>query len=603
MGRLRGIDWTHPQGRAVFWHSTAHVLGYALQRQFPGIQLADGPPVRDSTDTHALHGGFFYEGTLVGGHRIVHEDLPRIQKEMERIITQRLAFSSRMVSVAEARELFAQNPFKLRVLQRMQPEEHVSLFKCGEFEDLCTGPHIENTELIKAVHLTHVSASHEECVLCQRVHGISFPEKHMLKQWIAAREEAARRDHRNIGKQQKLFAFSEYSKGSVSFLPHGTRIVRGLTDLIKKEYRKRGFEEVITPQLFDKELWEISGHWQNYKDDMFIVKGRSTSDFDSEEVIGLKPMNCPGHCLLYKNETRSYNDLPIRLADFSPLHRNEATGALTGLIRLRRFHQDDAHIFCREDQVAGEVESCLDFLHLVYEKVLGFQITARLSTRPEEFVGDIELWNKAEKDLQEILEKQDKIEWTLNPGDGAFYGPKIDIVLTDALQRKHQCATIQLDFQLPRRFGMSYVCADNTTQVPVIIHRAILGSFERMFAVLTEHYAGRWPFWLNPRQILIITVGEDFVPYARELYDRLQNEEFYVDIDDSGRTVSKKIREAQVLQYSMMLIIGEKEVRTKCISMRSRSGKVVNDLSLEELVQEAKLLADPLKRKDSEFFE
>lgn len=380
-----------------------------------------------------------------------------------------------------------------------------------------------------------------------------------MQEYLAFMEEAAKRDHRKIGKEQELFFFHEMSPGSCFFLPHGTRIYNTLMEFLREEYWTRGYEEVMTPNMYNAKLWETSGHWQNYKDNMFT--------FDVEkEKFGLKPMNCPGHCLLFAHRERSYRELPWKVADFGVLHRNEFSGALSGLTRVRRFQQDDTHIFCTEEQVKGEIHGLFDFLQTVYG-LLGFTFKLKLSTRPEEkYVGDIATWDKAEAQLQEALEEFTAAggsKWELNPGDGAFYGPKIDITISDALRREHQCATIQLDFQLPQRFKLEYNTGEQVApkegaegaeesqyKRPVMIHRAIYGSLERFIAILTEHFAGKWPFWISPRQIMIVPVMVSANDYCLEVQQLFRKKNMHVDVDVSGNTMNKKIRAAQLHQYN-----------------------------------------------------
>lgn len=394
----------------------------------------------------------------------------------------------------------------------------------------------------------------------QRIYGISFPDKKQLDEHKKLLEEAAKRDHRKIGKEQELFFFHELSPGSCFFLPHGTRIYNTLVEFLRAEYWKRGYEEVITPNMYNAKLWETSGHWQNYQENMFTFEVE-------KDKFGLKPMNCPGHCLLFGHRERSYRELPWRVADFGVIHRNEFSGALTGLTRVRRFQQDDTHIFCTEDQVKQEIHGLFDFLKYVYG-VFGFTFRLKLSTRPDKYVGEIETWNRAEAQLQSALEEFTAAgggQWEMNPGDGAFYGPKIDITISDALRREHQCATIQLDFQLPQRFKLEY----NTGEViktkegeadeevshykrPVMIHRAILGSVERFIAILTEHFGGKWPFWLSPRQVLVVPVMAAANDYVLELQAMFREKLMHVDIDIGPNTMAKKIRTGQLQQYNFI---------------------------------------------------
>jgi threonyl-tRNA synthetase len=449
--------------------------------------------------------------------------------------------------------------------------------------------------LLSSFQITRCGASHwEDRALLQRVYGVSFPSNGMLKQWQHLQEEAKKRDHRVIGKNQQLFMFHQLSPGSCFFLPHGTRVFNTLANFIRDEYRRRGYDEVITPLIFKKQLWETSGHLKNYHEDMFMVsQGISdaseceheddghkhdhhhhAADEGEVDEFGLKPMNCPGHCLLFRESRRySYRELPVRLADFSALHRNEASGALTGLTRVRRFHQDDAHIFCTSDQVQREISECLAFIQHVYG-VFGFTFQLRLSTRPENYMGELSVWDSAEAQLRTALDEFGE-PWTVNEGDGAFYGPKIDIVVTDALHRQHQCGTIQLDFQLPRNFELSYDGADGQDHTPIIIHRAVLGSIERMMAILIEHTGGKWPLWLSPRQVAVIPIAEAHGEYARSVAATLERDGGlkYIDVLDGSKTLNKRVREAQVAGYNYILVVGDQEQAQEQVNVRTRDSQ------------------------------
>lgn len=398
-------------------------------------------------------------------------------------------------------------------------------------------------------------------------------------------EEATKRDHRKIGREQDLFFFHELSPGSCFFQPKGAHIYNTLMDFIKSEYRKRGYQEVITPNIYNSKLWKISGHWDHYAQNMFTFKT------EKDEFV-LKPMNCPGHCLLFLNDVRSYRELPLRLADFGVLHRNEYSGGLTGLTRVRRFQQDDAHIFCTHDQIQDEIDGCLDFLAHVYG-TFGFTFELVLSTRPENHIGDIKTWDRAENALEASLNKF-SLPWKLNKGDGAFYGPKIDITISDALQRAHQCATIQLDFQLPERFQLTYNTGDGSNKAtPVIIHRAIFGSVERFIAIVTENFAGKWPFWLSPRQISVIPVDSVFNEYAEKVRQQLHSSGFMVESDlEEHVTLNKKIRRAKLVQFNYILIVGERERSTNTVNVRRRDDKMCGEITVEEFIQKIKKLRD-----------
>uniref|UniRef100_A0A673TKA0 threonine--tRNA ligase n=1 Tax=Suricata suricatta TaxID=37032 RepID=A0A673TKA0_SURSU len=457
----------------------------------------------------------------------------------------------------------ADNPFKLRLIEEKVKGPTATVYGCGMLVDLCQGPHLRHTGQIGGLKLLTNSSSlwrssgTPEPV--QRVSGISFPTMEELRAWEEWREEAELRDHRRIGKAQELFFFHELSPGSCFFLPRGTRVYNALVAFIRAEYTRRGFSEVKTPTLFSTKLWELSGHWEHYQEDMFALQPPDSDSLASsprdpatshpKDTLALKPMNCPAHCLVFAHRPRSWRELPLRLADFGALHRAEASGSLGGLTRLRCFQQDDAHIFCAPVQLETEIRGCLDFLHSVYT-VLGFSFRLALSTRPPGFLGEPCLWDQAEQVLQQALEEFGE-PWDLSPGDGAFYGPKIDVHLHDALGRPHQCGTIQLDFQLPLRFDLQYKGPAGAPERPVLIHRAVLGSVERMLGVLAESCGGKWPLWLSPFQVVVIPVGAEQEDYAREAQQRLQLAGLVCDLDsDSGLTLSRRVRRAQLAHYN-----------------------------------------------------
>lgn len=409
----------------------------------------------------------------------------------------------------------------------------------------------------------------------QRVYGVAFPDVKLLKEYKRRVEEAKKRDHRLLGTNQDLFFFHPYSPGSCFFQPAGTKVYNSLVELIREKYWEYEYDEVSSPNIFNFELWKTSGHASHYKDNMFV--------FESEkQEFGLKPMNCPGHCLIFRQTRRSYRELPIRMAEFGVLHRNEYSGALQGLTRVRKFVQDDAHIFCRPDQVQKEV---LDFLKLMDEvyAVFGLDYSLALSTRPIDFMGEIAVWDQAEQSLKEALEKSGR-EWTINPEDGAFYGPKIDITVYDALRRKHQCATCQLDFQLPIQFKLEYQ-TETSMERPVIVHRAVLGSLERMYALLTEHFAGKWPLWLNPRQVMIVPVSETTADYASEVKREIRKAKVWVEVDDTSSTMQKKVRSAQLAQFNYILVVGEQEKAARTVNVRTRDNVVHGMFSISDFVE------------------
>ncbi|KAI9892586.1 MAG: threonyl-tRNA synthetase [Vezdaea aestivalis] len=580
--RLELLDFEHSEGKKVYWHSSAHILGEAAERRF-GCHLCIGPPIED---------GFYYEMGMVDDAAVHESDIKPMETIVSKIIKEKQPFVRLELSKENLLEMFKSNKFKQHIIRdKIADSTSTTVYRCGPLIDLCRGPHVQNTGRIKAFQIMKHSASYflgdptRESL--QRVYGISFPDKKLLEEYKHYLEEAAKRDHRRIGKDQDLFFFHELSPGSCFFLPHGTRIYNVLQSFLREEYWKRGYEEVVTPNMYNSKLWETSGHWQHYKDDMFTFPLE-------KETFALKPMNCPGHCLMFAHRERSYRELPWRVADFGVLHRNEASGALTGLTRVRRFQQDDTHIFCTPDQITSEIEGLFDFLRTVYG-CFGFTFKLKLSTRPEKFLGDIKTWDEAEAKLKVALDAFSSAggsKWELNPGDGAFYGPKIDITISDALKREHQCATIQLDFQLPQRFQLEYMTAENSVKArapasldpdtsgpkepgpgfarPVMIHRAIMGSLERFIAILTEHFAGKWPFWLSPRQILVIPVMPALNDYVHEVQKIFRDEGMHVEVDVSGNTMQKKIRTGQLSQYNFIFVVGAEEKNSRTVNIRNR---------------------------------
>lgn len=581
---LQLLKFDDPEAQAVFWHSSAHILGEAMERIYGGC-LCYGPPIES---------GFYYDMQL-DDKGVSNCDYPVIEQQAKSIVKEKQLFERLEMKKADLLEMFKYNQFKLRILKEKVDTPTTTVYRCGSLIDLCKGPHVRHTGKIKAMKITKNSSTYWEgkadAETLQRVYGISFPDSKQLKEWEKFQEEAAKRDHRKLGKEQELFFFHELSPGSCFFQPRGAHIYNTLINFIRTEYRKRGFQEVVSPNIFNAKLWQTSGHWAHYSDNMF--------SFEVEkDTFALKPMNCPGHCLMFDNRIRSWRELPLRLADFGVLHRNELSGALTGLTRVRRFQQDDAHIFCAVDQIKQEIKGCLDFLRYVYADVFGFSFQLVLSTRPEKYLGDIKDWDEAEKALEEELNNF-KQPWKLNPGDGAFYGPKIDITIMDALKRSCQCATIQLDFQLPFRFNLSYVSESGDKKRPVMIHRAILGSVERMIAILTENYAGKWPFWLSPRQAMVVPVGPMFDDYAHEVQKIMYEAGFMSEVDvDHGDTLNKKIRNAQLAQFNYILVVGEKEKSSKTVNVRTRDNIVHGEMSIDELLSKFKSLQDNHTRDD-----
>eukprot|EP00064_Thunnus_orientalis_P007446 superscaffoldBa00000829_g7466 len=553
---LQLLKFDDEEAQAVYWHSSAHILGEAMERVYGGC-LCYGPPIES---------GFYYDMFLDNNEGVSSNDFPGLETLCKKIIKEKQPFERLEIKKETLLEMFKYNKFKCRILNEKVTTPTTTVYRCGPLIDLCRGPHVRHTGKIKALKIHKNSSTYWEgkadMETLQRIYGISFPDPKMLKEWEKFQEEAKNRDHRKLG---------------------------------RSEYRKRGFQEVVTPNIYNSKLWQTSGHWQHYSENMF--------SFEAEkETFALKPMNCPGHCLMFDHRPRSWRELPIRMADFGVLHRNELSGALTGLTRVRRFQQDDAHIFCTMDQIEEEIKGCLDFLRTVYD-VFGFTFKLNLSTKPEKFLGDPKVWEQAEKQLENSLNDFGE-KWVLNPGDGAFYGPKIDIQIKDAIGRYHQCATIQLDFQLPIRFNLTFVSHDGDDKKrPVIIHRAILGSVERMIAILTENYGGKWPLWLSPRQVMVVPVGPTCDEYAQKVQQEFHNSGLMTDVDlDPGCTLNKKIRNAQLAQYNFILVVGEKEKTSNTVNVRTRDNKVHGERSVEECIQRLKELKSSRSRNAEEDF-
>ncbi|CAM0913102.1 unnamed protein product [Alopecurus aequalis] len=543
---LKLFKFDSDEGRDTFWHSSAHILGESLERVY-GCKLCIGPCTTRGE-------GFYYDA--------YYSDLTLNDTHFVDI------------------DKHAKKAVAVEIINELPEDKTITVYRCGPLVDLCRGPHIPNTSFVKAFACLKASASYwrgkADRESLQRVYGISFPDSKRLKEYQHMIEEAKKRDHRLLGQSQELFFFHPLSPGSCFFLPNGAIIYNKLMDFMRHEYRERGYQEVLSPNIYNMQLWETSGHAANYKENMFVF------EIEKQE-FGLKPMNCPGHCLMFGHKVRSYRELPLRMADFGVLHRNELSGALTGLTRVRRFQQDDAHIFCTESQIKDEVRGALEFVDYVYKK-FGFKYELELSTRPEKYLGDIETWNKAEQQLTEALVEFGK-PWKINEGDGAFYGPKIDIGVFDALKRKFQCATLQLDFQLPARFKLTYSAEDEAKlERPVMIHRAILGSVERMFAILLEHYNGKWPLWLSPRQAIVCCVSSNSLEYAKKVHAKIRAAGFHVDIDMTDRTIQKKVREAQLAQFNYILVVGAKEAESGKVVLRVRDKAELSTESIDDVI-------------------
>jgi len=548
----------------LFRHSTAHLMAAAVTNLFPGAQCGIGP----ATDE-----GFFYD--FVVDRPFVPEDLEAIERKMKELSAADLRYDRQMWPREEAKRFFSQRgePLKVQLIEeKTAGQSEVSCYTIKDrdtFVDFCVGPHVPSTGRLKAFKLLNTSNAYwkgdAKGQPMQRIYGTAFTSESELKTHLQRIEEAKKRDHRKLGRELGLFWFHPWAPGEPFWLPKGTTLVHLLGNYMRSILFPAGYVEVRAPLVFNKALWETSGHWQHYRENMFLIESAG-----EEEKSGLKPMNCPGHMLLFGSEVRSYRDLPLRIHEQSVLHRMEASGVLSGLTRVREFIMDDAHIFLREDQIGEEVERLLRLVGRVYDD-FGLTPEMKLSTRPVEFLGEIATWNHAEAELKKALEAV-KVPFTINEGDGAFYGPKIDFAVTDALGRKWQCATIQLDYQLPEQFELKYVGADNKEHRPVVIHRAIFGSFERFIALLLEHYAGALPLWIAPVQTIVLPIADRHLDYAKSVVSELKAAGLRVELDERQEKIGFKIREAQLQKIPYMLVVGDKEAANGTVAVRSRSG-------------------------------
>jgi threonyl-tRNA synthetase len=550
-------DAQDPDALSVLRHSTAHLLAEAVMRLHPGVKIAIGPPIAD---------GFYYDFEFP--EPIGEDDLEAIEEEIRREMDEGRAWAREEVPRAEALRRFEAEaqPYKVELAQ--EAEEPISLYTQGEFTDLCRGPHLQDASPIKAVKLTGLAGAYwrgdEHNTQLTRIYGTAFYSPADLEAHLERLEQARARDHRRIGPQLDLFHLSEHSPGSPFWHPKGMVIWNALEDLRRRENLKRGYVEVKTPLLYDIDTYITSGHYENYEENMFFVRPH-----EGEEPLALKPMNCPGHMLLFGSQLRSYRDLPIRYAESSTLHRDERGGTLHGLLRVKHITQDDAHVFCTEDQIQGEIHGMIDYVRYLYDR-FGVTPRAELSTRPEKRLGTDEQWDRAEAALEEAL-VQHEMEYVVSPGEGVFYGPKIDLHMTDVLGRSWQMGTIQLDYQMPVRFGLTYMGPDNREHSPVVVHRALLGSLERFIGILVEHYGGAFPFWLAPVQARVVPVGETHREKARALRERIADEGFRADVDERDETLGKRVREAELEKIPFVVVYGDRE-SDEALAVRERGG-------------------------------
>lgn len=549
------IDFSNEEVRHAYRHTSSHIMAQAIKKLWPDAKLAIGPAIED---------GFYYD--IDSEHVFTEEDFRKIEKEMKRIIQAGYPLERFVLPRNEALEYMkeAGEDYKVELIEDLPEDEEISFYKQGDFVDLCAGPHMEKTSNIKAFKLLNVAGAYwrgdSDRKMLQRIYGTSFPSQEELQAYVKKLEEAKKRDHRKIGKQMDLFALYDEGPGFPFFLPNGMVLRNELETFWRAEHRKAGYKEIRTPLILNEELWHTSGHWDNYKDNMYFT------EIDGENYA-IKPMNCPGGILVYNRKLHSYRDLPIRLAEMGQVHRHELSGALHGLMRVRTFTQDDAHIYMLPEQVKDEIKGIIDLIDYFYG-LFGFKYHIELSTRPEEkFIGSIELWDKATEALREALEEEG-LDYIVNEGDGAFYGPKLDFHLEDSIGRTWQCGTIQLDYMLPERFDANYIGSDGEKHRPVMIHRVVFGSIERFIGILIEHYAGKFPVWLAPVQVKLLTITNDFEDYAKEVAASLEEAGIRVELDLRNEKVGYKLREARNERCTYIGIIGEREQDDKTLSLR-----------------------------------
>ncbi|MFB7816965.1 threonine--tRNA ligase [Paenibacillus chitinolyticus] len=559
------------EGLDIYRHSTAHLMAQAIKRIYgsKAVKLGIGPVIED---------GFYYDLDLE--KPLSTEDLAAIEKEMEKIAGENLPIVRRAVSREEALRIFGdmEDPLKLELIRDLPEEAEISVYEQGEFLDLCRGPHLPSTGRIKAFKLLNVAGAYwrgdSANKMLQRIYGTSFPKKAQLDEHLHLLEEAKKRDHRKLGKELGLFMFSEEAPGMPFYLPKGMTIRTELESFARELQRQREYDEVRTPFMMNRRLWEQSGHWDHYKDNMYFTDVDDTS-------FALKPMNCPGHMLIYKNSLHSYRELPIRLAEYGQVHRHEMSGALNGMMRVRTFCQDDAHLFVRPDQIEEEIGRVIELIDHIYG-VFGFEYKIELSTRPEDSMGSQELWDQAEASLKNVLDNRG-IEYRVNEGDGAFYGPKIDFHILDALKRSWQCGTIQLDFQMPEKFDLTYIGEDSLKHRPVVIHRAVYGSVDRFIGIITEHYSGAFPLWLAPVQVKLLPVSDHYADYAMLVKKSLDERGIRAEVDLRNEKLGYKIREAQLEKVPYMFVLGENEKNTGTAAVRKRGEGDQGPQSIEEI--------------------
>ena len=580
MPKIKNTTSKEKESTEILRHSTAHVLAHAVTDLFPNAKPTIGPVVEE---------GFYYDFDI--DHHFTPEDVKKIEQRMQEIVNKDLKFQRIKLSVEEAKKIFKDNPYKIELIEEFN--EPTSAYKQGNFIDLCRGPHVSSTGKIKAFKIIKIAGAYWRGDVknkqLQRIYGISFPEKKQLQEHLHMLEEAEKRDHRKLGKQLDLFSLHEEGPGFVFFHPKGVTIINILRDFLIKELDRLGYKQILTPIILSKSLWEQSGHWDHYKENMYFTKVEG-------KEFAVKPMNCPGAILIYKEKLPSYRDLPIKLSELGLVHRHELSGVLAGLFRVRAFTQDDAHIFCTPSQLQQEILQLIDLTNFVY-KTFNFTCHIELSTRPDKFAGKKEHWDKAEKALADALNSK-KIKYKLNPGEGAFYGPKIDFHIKDCIGRTWQCATIQVDFLMPDKFDLKYIAEDGNKHMPIMIHRTIYGSMERFLAILIEHYAGKFPLWIAPVQARILTVADRFALYAKKVKEELEKNNVRVELDARTESVGYKVREAQLQKIPIIINVGEKEEKNNTVAIRTLDNKLHFNVKIKDLIKKIK---DNIDKKEEKF--
>ena len=574
-GEMVEVSFEEQEGKKAFWHTSAHVLAQAVKRLYPKVKCAIGP---------AIEHGFYYDFDF--GFSFSEEHLKEIEQEMQKIVKESLSLQVFEKSKEEAMKFMEEvkEPYKLELIQELDDSQKISFYKQGEYEEFCAGPHISNVCQIKAIKLLSVAGAYwrgnEKNPMLTRIYGISFPKASQLEEYLHMIEEAKARDHRKLGKELGIFTIFDEGPGLPVFLPKGMVLKNLLIDYWRKLHQRDGYVEISTPIMLERSLWETSGHWDFYRDSMYSLKVE-------EEDYAIKPMSCPGGMLVYKLEPRSYKELPMRMGELGLVHRNEKSGTLHGLMRVRSFTQDDAHIIMREDQVMDEIQGVMRLIDEVYQK-FGFSYEIELSTRPENSIGSDADWELATKALENAVKGMGK-SYVVNEGDGAFYGPKLDFHLKDSIGRTWQCGTIQLDFQLPQRFGIDYIGADGKKHRPIMLHRVVFGSIERFIGILIEHFAGKFPAWIAPVQVKVLPVSDKYNDYAKQVADALKNNDIRVEVDDRNEKLGYKIREARMDKVPYMVIVGENEQNHSSVSVRQRDAKMeqqdLGEMNLENLME------------------